>query len=126
MGYIYIHTNKVNGKKYVGQTTRRPEQRWMNGRGYRSNEMLNSDIEEYGWESFEHEVRRCPNCLLDVMEQNLTEYYDTMNPEKGYNQTSGGKKGFKQAEETRKKISEAKKGKHPSEETVMESKDSKG
>lgn len=28
MGYIYIHTNRINGKKYVGQTTRNPKKRW--------------------------------------------------------------------------------------------------
>lgn len=32
---VYIHTNKINNKKYVGQTCRDPIKRWGNdGSGY--------------------------------------------------------------------------------------------
>lgn len=32
---VYIHTNKINGKKYVGVTCRDPKTRWANGAGYK-------------------------------------------------------------------------------------------
>lgn len=31
---VYIHTNIINGKIYVGITKQRPERRWKNGWGY--------------------------------------------------------------------------------------------
>ena len=54
--YVYIHTCKVNGKKYVGVTGRNPESRWKEGRGYKTNKHFYSAILKYGWTNFEHEV----------------------------------------------------------------------
>ena len=31
---IYKHTNKINGKSYIGQTCQSPHLRWNNGKGY--------------------------------------------------------------------------------------------
>lgn len=33
---VYVHTNEINGKKYVGMTSQVPERRWRtDGSGYR-------------------------------------------------------------------------------------------
>lgn len=32
---IYVHLNKINGKKYIGITCKKPEIRWANGLGYK-------------------------------------------------------------------------------------------
>ena len=31
---IYQHINKINGKRYIGQTSQSQERRWRNGEGY--------------------------------------------------------------------------------------------
>jgi hypothetical protein len=53
---IYKHTNKVNGRVYIGQTCQTPERRWQNGDGYQLQEVFYRAIQKYGWDSFTHEV----------------------------------------------------------------------
>lgn len=53
--FIYKHTNKLNGKNYVGCSTN-PLKRWRQGRGYSYNKLFSSDINTYGWENFSHEL----------------------------------------------------------------------
>ena len=137
---VYIHTNKINGKIYVGITCREPERRWANGKGYkRSHGQSVGDshfynaIKKYGWDNIDHRIV-AQNMTIEeasAMEKELIAKYDSTNPEKGYNITSGGQDsiGAKHSDETKAKLSEiAKKrikdtgivpfkGKHHSEET---------
>lgn len=55
---VYIHTNIVNGKKYVGQTVfgDNPNSRWRNGTGYARSIHFYNAIQKYGWDNFEHEI----------------------------------------------------------------------
>ena len=53
---VYKHTNKANGMVYVGITKNNPESRWNRGTGYKRNKKFFSDIQQFGWDGFEHEV----------------------------------------------------------------------
>lgn len=119
---VYIHTNKINGKKYVGQTCQKPEYRWgKNGRGYRSETYFGKAIQKYGWNNFEHEI--IASNLTQEEAKNfeilLIDKLDTMNPDKGYNLTKGGEGtvGVVRSDEWKEKQRQAQLGKNISEET---------
>ena len=108
--YVYKHTNKVNGKVYIGITCQKPKQRWGNGKGYRENNHFWNSIKKYGWnKGFDHEIlySGLSQKQAEVLEVSLIAYYDSTDENKGYNISLGG--GL-QSKETRRKISEATKG----------------
>lgn len=110
--YVYVHTNKINGKKYVGQTCKKyPNQRWRNGEGYKSSPHFYSAIQKYGWDNFEHEIifKDLDLSQANEKEKELIAKYDTMNTDKGYNTRSGGMNG-KHTEESKLKISQSRLG----------------
>ena len=111
---VYVHINKINGKKYVGQTMYgyKPEKRWINGNGYKNSPHFYNAINKYGWENFEHEIvaSNLTKEEADNFERLLIKELDTTNPHKGYNIDSGGNNGKTLSEETKKKISDANKG----------------
>ena len=41
---VYCHTNKFNGKKYIGITRRKPELRWKKGSDYKHNPYFYNSI----------------------------------------------------------------------------------
>ena len=106
---VYVHTNKANGKRYVGITSMIPEKRWANGHGYRSNVLFYRAIQKYGWESFEHSV------LFDGLtrkgayakEIELISTFNASNPRFGYNIDKGGNGSNRISEATREKLRQA-------------------
>lgn len=115
--YIYKHTSP-SGKVYIGQTCRKPEHRWDNGKGYKSGYFANA-IKKYGWDNIEHQIlfSNLDQLNADIIEEDLIYYYKQIG--KSYNLANGGfvNKGWNQSEESKKKISEANKGKKMSEES---------
>ena len=98
---VYCHTNKKNGKKYVGITSQKPEQRWNNGKGYIANDDFYKDIQKYGWSGFEHEIvaDNLTQKQATQMEADLIKKWDCLYS--GYNRDRGGrfgKKGFLSSE----------------------------
>lgn len=109
---VYMHVNKINDKKYVGVTCRKPEYRWNYGKGYWQNRHFSNAINKYGWDNFEHLILFV-NLTHDEAcekEKELIQYYNSNDPRHGYNHTSGGDVNFTMSEEARKKISDANKG----------------
>ncbi len=116
---IYKITNKINGKVYIGQTVQSLHKRW--GQHCRTDQsycrLLSHAIQKYGRENFtieqiDHAHNRDE---LDAKEVYWIKFYDSMNRDKGYNLLGGGNKNHTVSEETRKKLSEAGKGRPCSE-----------
>jgi len=129
-GIIYMATNKINGKSYIGQTVkslnRRISKHIGNALNNRDAYYFHKAIRKYGKENFEWEIIAECNSLeeLNKAEIEAIKKYSTF--ENGYNLNLGGGSniGFRHTEETRKKISESLigenhpgYGKHRSEET---------
>lgn len=105
---VYVHTNKVNGKRYVGVTSTSVKARWANGSGYKSNGYFYRAIKKYGWhEGFIHEIVKSGLTKKDAysLEVKLIAAWNTIDPSKGYNIDKGGNGSNRITEETRKKIS---------------------
>lgn len=129
--FVYLVTNKINGKQYIGQTTATPVQRW---RGHlrtartrkKHDTPLYSAIRKYGSDSF------CVATLasasnqddLNQKERDFIAAYFTMDRDFGYNRHEGGnvpprgtsesnakgaakRVGQKRTPEARQKMSEA-------------------
>ena len=122
---IYKHTNLINGKSYIGQTSaKNPKTRWAGGSGYsRRNPVFYNAIKKYGWENFSHEI------LIDNIQtleeankleiELITKYHTWIRDPKcnGYNTTPGGSgRSHEQSKETKQKISNSLKGRVFSEE----------
>jgi len=113
LGSVYMFINKKNGKCYIGKTTQklntRKNQHINTSRIKGKKQAVHNALAKYGIENFIfEEIWRGP-----VEELNAREIYEiskrnTIKPN-GYNLTPGGE-GASHHPETRKKISEAKKG----------------
>lgn len=104
MWHIYVHVSKIDGKKYVGMTCSNPTDRWRPS-GYYYCPLFWKAIESYGFDSFAHIV------LLSVpskeaansLEQCFIRFWNTQNPEYGYNIASGGEAKWELSELSAKK-----------------------
>lgn len=115
---VYMHTSP-SGKRYIGLTRQNPpEKRWANGHGYSDNKYLSRAIDKYGWDNFEHVIlaEKLTQKEAEEKEIEFISYYKSANRNFGYNLSNGGECIGKHSEESKKKMSEAKKGKHHSEE----------
>ena len=113
---IYIITNKINGKNYVGQTTRTLNERIAEHRSCIKT-AIGKAIQKYGWENFEVVViEECTTIeQLNEREKFWIAKYNSIAPN-GYNLTEGGNNGLL-SEMSRLKISLANTGIRMSEKT---------
>lgn len=118
---IYILTNRVNSKQYVGQSwdiDRRLKEHLEKKQYGRS--LLSFAIQKHGADSFDVEIIEYPNIsqeALDAVERWHIAHRETLSPN-GYNLNEGGATG-KHSQEAKRKISEAQYGRKCSEETKI-------
>lgn len=109
---IYKVTNTINGKIYIGQTVRKLNQRIANHRYYKKS-LISQAFAKYGMENFViEEIDRADSKEeLDEKEKKWIAFYDSLAP-KGYNlcKGGGGTVGYHLSDDTKRKISEANKG----------------
>lgn len=109
---VYIHTNKINGKRYIGITSTKPELRWRHGDGYYKNKHFRDAIQKYGWDNFAHEIVFNGLSKEDAcaIEKKLIQDYKTQDKRHGYNLTDGGET-FHHSQDSKQLMSERRKGK---------------
>lgn len=106
---VYIHTNKINNKVYIGITCKSPNDRWRSGANYKHNVYFNNAIMKYGWQNFEHII--FADCLSKSdahrIERSLIALWRSNKRQYGYNLSAGGESshsGCKHSLETREHL----------------------
>jgi group I intron endonuclease len=113
LGTIYIATNLINNKQYIGQTSRSLQERKNNHKSEKTTFPIHLAIKKYGIENFKWIPIEYPIEELDEMECFWIQTLNTIRPN-GYNLQYGGQKNRLYSEESKRKMSEVRKGeKHP-------------
>ena len=120
--YVYLITNILNGKYYVGQTTRDLDTRWKEhlefSRYAKKQTHFSQAIRKYGSENFKKDLLCvCPdNKRLNEVEEFFIWILASSKKSFGYNSTKGGDR-VNSTPETAKKISRSLLGRKLSQET---------
>lgn len=112
IGIVYKIKCISNGKYYIGQTIQPLHRRWYQHKRYSKieNEKLYHAMRKYGVDMFE--INTMCKCVskeeLNHREIYYIKLYDSVR--NGYNTQTGGRNNFKHSKESKKKMSEARKG----------------
>lgn len=105
--HIYKTTNLLNGKIYVGQTSKNLDTDYLG-----SGKVLIKAVKKYGKSAFKREI--IEECVskeqMNEREKYWIQYFDSINRNKGYNVSIGGE-GGNLGDKVNKKISKSMKGK---------------
>ena len=109
---IYCHTNRVSGKRYIGQTVDTVEGRWREhlsaAKANRGSPALGAAIRKYGADAFDHRVLEIVSTQdeADLAETRWIVQLGSRSPE-GYNIAAGGNGPGRHHEDTKRRISAA-------------------
>ncbi len=118
-GIIYKTICLVNGKIYIGKTIKSLRKRKNQHERHSLNSKLNyyfyRALRKYGWDNFEWEIIDTVDNEqeLNLLEQLYIEEYRRKGQVYNLNDGRGGISGFKFSEESKRKMSEARKGRIP-------------
>ncbi len=108
---LYTVVNQVNGKQYIGISSR-VARRWVEHKSGHGSKLIYQAIKKYGLDALKFDIF-CEGCEENIkkLEVAMIEKYNTLAPG-GYNLTKGGEGslGWKPSKETRKKMSAAHSG----------------
>lgn len=110
---VYCHTNKINGKRYVGITSTSLVKRFgKDGSQYQKCRKFWSAIQKYGWDNFHHNVlySNLSKEEAESIEIKLIKDWNLMDSKFGYNIREGGSTTTL-SKESREKLSKAHLGK---------------
>lgn len=94
MAYIYVITNKINGKQYVGKTSESIQERWKRhiwdkNKRVTEKRPLYDAMNKYGIENFE--IKQLEECSIENSSEREIYWIEKLNSFKeGYNATYGG------------------------------------
>ena len=96
-GFIYMIRNKINDKKYIGQTTRNLNKRMYEYKAackYNTfnNNYLGNSFKKYGWDNFEFTIIDTAQTIEELNSKEIKNIikYNTTEKKSGYNIESGG------------------------------------
>ena len=109
---VYLIENKINGKKYVGQTVRSLNRR-LHEHIFLDHSVIHRAIDKYGWQNFKVSVLEECSTQEDLNEREIyyIKKFDCMTPN-GYNVVSGGNStsGYKHTEAHKQRLREINSG----------------
>jgi group I intron endonuclease len=84
--FIYLTTNKINNKKYVGYCTRNDDSYMGSGK------LIKAALNKYGKDNFERIILEECNSIeeLSLAEKRWINHYDAVNSDEFYNLSEGG------------------------------------
>jgi group I intron endonuclease len=110
---FYCHTNRVNGKQYVGQTAWTMEERWKShvtsAKLHQGCRVFGAAIRKYGPDAFDHEILEVVVCTQQEADLIETEWIKRKGSRVpfGYNLTAGGGSHGLLHEDSKRLIGEA-------------------
>ena len=112
-GIVYMYTNKINGKVYIGQTVREKKRKYEHKKA-NDNTYFHNAVLKYGYENFTYQIlfkvtgwdNELVSKVLDIHEKYNIEKYNSTDCKYGYNLTIGGNSNTSKTEYAKNRMRE--------------------